>query len=120
MTTPFLSLIADARRAGLTAARLADGQLVIRGPRAHEALVRALLDRKAEVLAVLAVFNGEAPRLDWRREPILADYQPCALCRRSTLLVEPYDHRPAHKTCAEAMVRRGIMPAAKASGGRAA
>jgi len=67
MTAPFLSLISDARRAGLTAARLPDGQLVIRGPRAQESLVRALLDRKAEVLTVLPVFNGEAPRLDWRR-----------------------------------------------------
>ncbi len=109
MTAPFLSLISDARRAGLTAARLPDGQLVIRGPRAQESLVRALLDRKAEVLTVLPVF-----------EPILGDYKPCALCGRSTWLIEPYDGRPCHKTCAEAVLRWGTVPSAKSGRGRAA
>jgi hypothetical protein len=117
--TALLDMLAAARRAGLVLTRR-DDQLVIRGPREHEQLVRALLDRKPDVLAVLAVYNGEVPRLDWRREPLLADYKPCALCRRSTLLVEPFDGRPCHKTCAEAVIRWGTVPAAKATGGRAA
>jgi len=120
MSAPLLDLIAAARRAGLVVMRKPDGQLIIRGPRKHEQLVRALLDRKPDVLAVLAVYCGEVQRLDWRREPVLGDPQPCALCRRSTLLVEPYDGRPCHKTCAEAAIRWGTAPAARSDGGRAA
>ncbi len=118
MTASFLALLAEARRAELVLGRR-DGELVIRGPRKHERLVRALLDRKPEVLTVLDVYNGAAPRLDWRREPILADFQPCSLCRHPTLLIEPYDGRPAHKTCAEAAIRWGTT-AARAKGDRAA
>lgn len=120
MTTPLLELLAAARRAELVLARRADGQLVIRGPRKHEQLVRALLDRKPDVLAVLAVCSGGAPRLDWRREPILEQPRPCALCCRPTLLIEPYDGRPCHKTCAEAAIRWGTTANADAKRGRAA
>jgi hypothetical protein len=118
MTAPLLDLIADARRAGLVIARRAD-QLVVRGPRTHEPLVQALLDRKPDVLAVIAVYGGEAPRLDWRKGRILDHPQPCALCSRPTLLIEPYDQRPCHKGCAEAAIRWGT-PAAHTNGGRAA
>lgn len=113
MTAPLLELLAAARRAELILARRADGQLVIRGPRKHEQLVRAMLVRKPDVLAVLAVYSGGAPRLDWRREPILGESQPCALCCRPTLLIEPYDGRACHKTCAEAAIRWGTTPAAR-------
>jgi hypothetical protein len=117
--TPFLELIASARRAGLVLARNSDGQLVIRGPRAHEQIVRALLARKADVLAVMAVYNGEVRRLDWRREPILGEMQPCSLCHRRTVFIEPFDRRPSHKTCAEAAIRWGTT-AARTRGERAA
>ncbi len=117
MTTSLLELIAAARRAELVVTRRSDGQLVIRGPRQHEQLVRALLDRKPDVLAVYA---GEADRLDWRRQRILDEPRPCSLCRRPTLLIEPYDKRPCHKSCAEAAIRRGITGAVHRDGGRAA
>lgn len=119
MTSPLLDLLANARRAGLALARR-DGQLVIRGPREHERLVRALLDRKPDVLAVLAVYRGEVLRLDWRRGQVLDHPRPCSLCRGPTLLVEPYDGRPCHKTCAEAAIRWGSAARVRADGGRAA
>lgn len=118
MTAPLLELLAEARRAGLAASRQRDGQLVIRGPRQHEHLVRALLARKDDVLSVLSVYVGDVPSLDWRRATVLGDYRPCALCKRNALLVEPYDNRPCHKVCAEAAIRWGSVPAVR--GGRAA
>ena len=118
MSIPVIELAARARRAGLTVARKPDGQLVIRGPRQHEQLARALRSRKPAVTAIFAVLHGDAPRLDWRREPILDQPRPCVLCRRPTILIEPYDGRPCHKTCAEAAIRWGT--AARLDGGRAA
>lgn len=109
--TPLLDSIAAARRAGLVLTRKPDGQLVIRGPREHEQLVRSLLDRKHDVLAVLAVYTGDARCLDWRHARVLADMQPCVLCQRPSLLIEPYDGRPCHKMCAEAAIRSGAVPA---------
>jgi hypothetical protein len=120
VTTTLIEMLAQARRAGLLLRRKPDGQIIIRGPRSHELLVRSMLARKPEVLTTLAVYNGDAPRLDWRREPILGQARPCVLCGRSTLLIEPYDARPCHKTCAEASIRWGTVPAARPGGGRAA
>lgn len=120
MSAPLLDLLAAARRAGLVLDYRADGQLVIRGPRIHEQLVRALLARKPDVLAVLAVYNGGAQRLDWRRQRILDDPRPCSFCLRPTLLVEPYDARSCHKTCAEAAIRWGTAANVRIGGGRAA
>ncbi len=120
MTTALIEMLTRARRAGLVLALRAGGQLVIRGPRSCEPLVQALLARKADVITVLAVYNGHVPRLDWRREPILDHLQPCVLCRRPTLLIEPYDGRPCHKSCAEASIRWGTLPGKQADGGHAA
>jgi hypothetical protein len=120
MTTAFIQLLARARRSGLVFAAGPDGQLVIRGPRSCEPLVHALLARKADVLGVLAIYNGRVERLDWRRQPILSTLQPCVLCRCPTLLIEPYDSQPCHKTCAEAVIRWGAVPSAVADGGSAA
>jgi hypothetical protein len=120
MTTTLIDLLAQARRAGLVIMHRTDGQLVIRGPRSHEPLVRSLLARKPDVIAVLAVYNGTAPCLDWRRERILDQPLPCIRCRRPTLLVEPYHSQPCHKTCAEAAIMWGTGPGAEADEGRAA
>ena len=49
-----LTLLSDATAAGLTV-RANAGRLVIRGPRAAEAVARRLLEHKAEVLAALGV-----------------------------------------------------------------
>ncbi len=54
-----LALLAEAEGAGLTVHR--DGErLVVRGPKSAEAVARQLLDRKAEVLAILG--EASAPR----------------------------------------------------------
>lgn len=116
--TALIELLAVARNAGLTLARIEDARgeddtLRVRGPRSAENVVRDLLGRKDHVLSTVSVYNGTALRLDWRREPILGDFQPCALCRRPTLLIEPYDGRPCHKSCAEAAIRWGAASGRK-------
>jgi hypothetical protein len=121
--TPLIELLAQARQAGLTLIRIegARGEedtLRIRGPRQAEALVRELLGRKKEALTTVSVYSGAAPCLDWRKGRIHDQPKPCVLCGRKTLLIEPYDGRPCHKSCAEAAIRSGTMPAAKK--GRAA
>ena len=116
MTATLIELLAQARHAGLVLVHQADGQLVIRGPRSHEPLVRSLLARKPEVLTVLAVYNGAAPCLDWRKGRILDQPQPCTLCGNKTLLIEPYDDRPCHKSCAEAAIRWGSAAGARPAG----
>jgi hypothetical protein len=104
MRTPLFDLMKQARQAGLRLASEEGGGLQIRGSRAHEALVRQLLERKAEVLAVVSVYNGAAPVLDWRKFPISAESRSCILCRHPTLLLD-WDRRPCHKRCAEAVIR---------------
>lgn len=117
--TGLLESLSRARQAGLVLTRR-DTELVIRGPRAYESLVRVLLNRKADVLALLPVYNGTATRLDWRQEPILSEPEPCVLCHWPALLIEPYDQRPCHKTCAEAALRWGTQSGARVDAGSAA
>jgi hypothetical protein len=115
-----IDLLEQARRSKLILS-CSDGEtLSIRGPRSAEPLVRELLERKADVLTTVNVYNGLAGRLDWRKGKILDQPKPCVLCGKKTLLIEPYDNRPCHKTCAETAIRRGAKPGAKADGGRAA
>ncbi len=97
--TVLISLLTQARQAGLRLAN-EDGSLQVRGSRAHEALVRQLLDRKTEVIGVVNVYSGVVPVLDWRRFPISSEPRACVICRRPTLLLD-FDRRPCHKGCAE-------------------
>ena len=63
-----LALLEAARAAGLTV-RAEGERLVVRGPRSAEELARALLARKLEVLALLAVGD---PAVVWRVEAMRA------------------------------------------------
>ena len=110
-----IEMLAQGRQAGLTLTltRGDDDTLRIRGPRSAGPVARELLGRKEDVLTAVSVYNGAAPRLDWRKGQILDQPQPCVLCGKRTLLIEPYDGRPCHKTCAEAAIRWGTAPAAK-------
>jgi hypothetical protein len=118
--TTVIELLAQARKAQLTLSRGEDDTLRVRGPRSAEPLVRELLSRKDAVLTTVSVYNGFAERLDWRRGRILDQPQPCVLCGKNTLLIEPYDSRPCHKSCAEAAIRWGSAADARPGGGRAA
>jgi len=109
--TILIELLAQARRAGLTLAHGDDDTLHIRGPRSAEPLVRQLLARKTEVLTTVSVYNGAATRLDWRKGQILDQPRPCILCGKQTLLIEPYDSRSCHKSCAEAAIGWGAVQA---------
>jgi len=100
MTAALLDLLGQARRAGLTLGRDGD-QLTIRAPATAAPLARALLARKAEVFETLDVSTGNAPVLDWQAAEH-THLAPCVACGRPARLRDPYDHRPWHKTCAEA------------------
>ncbi len=109
-----ITLITRARKAGLTLDR--DGsKLSVRGDRRHEHLVRAILNRKAEVLGLVDVYAGRAQHLDWRSATVAEKAGRCVLCRKWSLLRDPYDRQPCHKTCAE----RAISPHAEPSAGAA-
>jgi Fe-S-cluster-containing hydrogenase component 2 len=112
--TALIDLLARAHAAGLQLSHGEDDTLRVRGSRSAEAIVRELLERKEAVLTTLSVYNGTAPRLDWRKGRILDRPQPCVLCGKATILLEPYDDRPCHKGCAEAAIRQGTAPSAKA------
>jgi hypothetical protein len=101
-----LGLLSNARTAGFEIDRDADGLLRIRGPRTAETLARALLARKAEVLTAVHVWNGRAGVLDWRHARVLDNPWPCVLCGARTLLLDPWDGEPMHKSCAEAAIRQ--------------
>jgi hypothetical protein len=66
-----LTLLAEARKAGLTV-RAEGDKLVIRGPRSAEDLARRLLEAKAEVRAQLA----------WERAALAPAAAPCPRCGR--------------------------------------
>jgi len=106
-----IELLAEAHRVGLALSHEPDDTLRIRGPRAAGPIARQLLARKNDVLATVSVYNGQVARLDWRKGTILDQPRLCVLCGRQTLLIEPYDGRPCHKTCAEDAIGQGAaMP----------
>jgi hypothetical protein len=114
--TALVHLLTQARRARLYVDTAPDGRLVIRGDRQHERLAQALLARKPQVLTVVHVWNGRAPRLDWHRARVADSPSPCILCRRNTLLRDPWDGKPCHKTCLETAIRWGAVPDAATPG----
>jgi hypothetical protein len=103
--TTLLQLLASAREAGFAMDHGPDGALKLRGPKEAGQLARELLARKPEVLTVLHVWNDRAPMLDWRHARVLDYSRPCVICTRSTLLLDPWDGKPTHKTCAERVIR---------------
>lgn len=107
--TALVQMLTQARRARLFIDEGPDGRLVIRGDREQDQLARALLARKPEVLTVVHIWNGRAARLDWRHAGVADRPQPCVLCRRSTLLRDPWDGQPCHKTCLESAIRWGAV-----------
>jgi hypothetical protein len=114
--TALVRLLAQARRAQLFIDQAPGGRLVIRGDHQHEQLAQALLARKPDVLTVVHVLNGRAPRLDWHRARVADSPSPCILCRRNTLLRDPWDGKPCHKTCLETAIRWGAAPDAATAG----
>jgi hypothetical protein len=62
-----LTLIRAARALGFSLR--ADGErLVIRGPKSAGAVAQAIMDRKAEIMAMLAAAASEGVRLDWAQD----------------------------------------------------
>ncbi|MGI8452127.1 MAG: hypothetical protein ACR2MP_34070 [Streptosporangiaceae bacterium] len=116
MTGTLLQLLARARREGMSIDLDHDGTLRIQGPQSGGPLARALLARKPEVLTVTDIWNGRAEMLDWRHARVLEESRACGTCGSRTLLLDPWDDQPTHKTCAEALIR----PTATATAGQAA
>ena len=109
-----LTLLAAARRAGLVITR-ADDELAITAPSGSGQLVKALRARTRDVLPLADLYAGRVDHLDWRAARVLDDPRPCVICRRPARLVDPYDGQPAHKACAEHLVRHGATLAAARS-----
>jgi hypothetical protein len=88
-----LTLVQKARVAGLRLA-VADGRLVVHGPRRSEPVARELLAHKADVLAVLVELSdpdARAALLWWYRQghPEIADEEQTVLRRLDTLGAVP-------------------------------
>src|SRR5690554_4047822 len=119
--TPLLILLGRARTAGLHITAT-EGRLRITGPREHNALARALLRHKSEVLFLVDVYNGRRRLLDWRAAAVRGP-APCILCGGPSILRDPHDGAPLHRTCAELAIQRGVpiptrTPQSHAPGGR--
>ncbi len=67
------AVVLDESRAAGLEVRAEGGRLVVRGPRTQEGLARRLLERKAEVLALLAADEAEVA---WRLEAMRPQVPP--------------------------------------------
>jgi hypothetical protein len=108
-------LLADAQRAGITMTRNPAGTGInVDGPPTAGPLVAALRERTALLRNVYWVYTGVAPLLDWQNEHrvTVAPTRPCHLCGQPTSLLDPFDRRPCHKTCAEAAIKPRPVPPA--------
>lgn len=88
-----------------------DGELKTKGPKSARSLARAIHARKADVLRLVDHID-HGLGLDWHDAPFHDPGQLCVLCGRKAFLADPYDKRPMHKTCAEAVLRDQPLPAA--------
>src|SRR5690554_7017666 len=104
--TPLLILLGRARTAGLRITAT-DGRLHITGPREHGALARALLRRKSELFPLVDIYNGRRRLLDWRAAAVRGP-APCILCGGPSILRDPHDGTPMHRTCAEHAIHQGL------------
>jgi hypothetical protein len=111
-------LLADAQRAGITLNRNPTGTAInVDGPPAARSLVADLRERTALLRNVFWVYTGVAPLLDWQNEHRATVIDParlCHLCARATSLLDPFDRRPCHKTCAEEAIKPRAAPPARA------
>lgn len=99
MATPLVALLVQARTLDITFGVRADGSLRIDTPKSAASFARALRARDADVLALF----------DWRRAGT-GDPAPCLICRRPAILRDPVEHRPAHKTCVDRIIRTVTAP----------
>jgi hypothetical protein len=104
-----IQLLADAQRAGITLNRNPAGTAInVDGPPVARSLVADLRERTALLRNMFWVYTGIAPLLDWQNEhraTVIDPARPCHLCGRPTSLLDPFDRRPCHKTCAEAAIK---------------
>jgi hypothetical protein len=91
---PVILLIRRARRAGVTVSRTAKGAVAFDIPAGAAELAAELREREQQVAALF----------DWRHATV-AQPAPCLLCARPALLRDPADQLPAHKVCADRLLR---------------
>ncbi|GLH97130.1 hypothetical protein [Phytohabitans aurantiacus] len=112
-----IQVLADAQRAGVTLTRNPTGTGInVDGPPAAGPLVADLRERGALLRHVFWVYTGIAPLLDWQNEhraTVIEPTRPCHLCGRPTSLLDPFDRRPCHKTCAETAIKPRPVPVAR-------
>lgn len=61
----------------------------------------------AELTALVDIYNGRRRLLDWRAAAVRGP-APCILCGSPSLLRDPHDGTPLHRTCAELAIQRGL------------
>jgi len=97
-----LTLLAEARAAGLDVEAGADGRLIVRGPRSAEAIARRLLAHKADVMALLRPDAGQPDR---RADLAAGEFQcpRCAATRFVDVVLNhpPHDGRSTRRDCAQ-------------------
>src|SRR5690606_42149284 len=68
---------------------------------------RALLRRKDELLPLVDIYNGHRRLLDWSAAAVRGP-APCILCGGPSILRDPHDGTPLHRTCAERAIHQGV------------
>ncbi|MFC0533949.1 hypothetical protein [Phytohabitans kaempferiae] len=105
-----IQLLARAQDAGVTLTRTGTG-IDLDGPADARPLIAARRDRQPLLRNAFWLYTGAARLLDWRTEhraTVIARTELCHLCDQPTVLLDPFDRQPCHKTCAEA----ALTPAA--------
>jgi len=96
MTTPIVTLMAQAAAAGVRVQRTREDHLDILGPPAAAPVAKLVRSRAAEVLRLF----------DWTHAAVTAP-APCLLCEKPAILRDPANSKPCHKVCADATLYAG-------------
>lgn len=102
-----LELLVAARAARIELFRGTTGILRMRRPDDAAPLAGQLIGRKKDLLAVVDFYSGTTATLGWKTARTAPDGSTCVLCGGSTMLLDPYDGQPCHKTCYETAIAPG-------------
>ena len=94
MPTALVSLVREARRAGVQFDRAPNGSLLLRAPKLAAPLAKMLRAREEDVVKLY----------DWSHASV-SESAPCVLCRQPAILRDPAEDRPCHKVCVDALLR---------------
>lgn len=117
-----IQLLAHAQDAEITLTRTGTS-VDLDGPATARPLITALHARQPLLRNAFWVYTGAARLLDWRtdcRATVTARTELCHLCDQPTVLLDPFDRQPCHKTCAETALTPAAVAGPHARKGQAA